>query len=53
MPRGKRLNVIGGVYHLFIRGIERKEIFKDDRDREEFLVFPIPWYPRILPKEKR
>ncbi|MFH1504063.1 MAG: transposase [Candidatus Omnitrophota bacterium] len=38
MPRGKRLNVIGGVYHLFTRGIERKEIFKDDTDREEFLT---------------
>jgi len=37
MPRGKRLNVIGGVYHLFTRGIERKEIFKDAADREEFL----------------
>lgn len=37
MPRGKRLNVIGGVYHLLTRGIERKEIFKDDTDRGEFL----------------
>ncbi|MDD3295790.1 MAG: transposase [Candidatus Omnitrophica bacterium] len=37
MPRNKRLNVIGGVYHVFTRGIERKEIFKDSTDREEFL----------------
>ena len=37
MPRTKRLNIAGGVYHLFTRGIERKEIFKDDKDREEFL----------------
>jgi putative transposase len=37
MPRGKRLNIIGGVYHLYTRGIERRRIFKDDIDREEFL----------------
>lgn len=37
MPRDKRLNVLGGVYHLYTRGIERKEIFRDDKDREEFL----------------
>jgi REP element-mobilizing transposase RayT len=37
MPRGKRLNILGGIYHLYTRGLERKEIFKDDRDREEFL----------------
>ncbi len=37
MPRGKRLNILGGVYHLYTRGIERKEIFKDNTDREEFL----------------
>ena len=37
MPRGKRLNIAGGVYHLYTRGIERKEIFKDNKDKEEFL----------------
>ena len=37
MPRGKRLNILGGIYHLYTRGIERKEIFKDNKDREEFL----------------
>ncbi len=37
MPRDKRLNIIGGIYHLYTRGIERKEIFKDNKDREEFL----------------
>ena len=38
MPRGKRLNIIGGVYHLYTRGIERRAIFKDDKDKEEFLA---------------
>lgn len=37
MPRDKRLNITGGVYHLYTRGIERKNIFKDDTDKEEFL----------------
>lgn len=37
MPRDKRLNILGGVYHVYTRGIERKEIFKDNTDKEEFL----------------
>ena len=37
MPRSKRINVTGGVYHVITRGIERREIFKDDTDRKEFL----------------
>lgn len=37
MPRDKRLNIAGGVYHVYTRGIERKAIFKDDNDRKEFL----------------
>lgn len=37
MPRNRRLKIEGGVYHVIIRGIERKEIFKDDNDRKEFL----------------
>ena len=37
MPRSRRLKIEGGVYHVITRGIERKEIFKDDTDRKEFL----------------
>lgn len=37
MPRDKRLEIPGAVYHVMSRGIERREIFKDDDDREEFL----------------
>lgn len=37
MPRSKRINISGGVYHVITRGIERKEIFKDAADRKEFL----------------
>ncbi|MCB4791209.1 MAG: transposase [Elusimicrobia bacterium] len=37
MPRQGRINIEGGIYHVIQRGIERREIFKDDADREEFL----------------
>ncbi|MFH1460773.1 MAG: transposase [Candidatus Omnitrophota bacterium] len=37
MPRQGRIHIEGGIYHVIQRGIERREIFKDDEDREEFL----------------
>jgi len=37
MPRHRRLEVEGGIYHVITRGIERRIIFKDDADREEFV----------------
>jgi len=37
MPRHKRLNYPGCIYHVVTRGIERRKIFRDDQDREEFL----------------
>lgn len=37
MPRHRRLEIPGAIYHVITRGIERREIFKDDMDREEFL----------------
>jgi REP element-mobilizing transposase RayT len=37
MPRAARLDAPGAVHHVIIRGIERRNIFKDDRDREELL----------------
>ncbi len=38
MPRRGRLHVVGGCYHVFGRGIERRYIFESDVDKEEFLV---------------
>jgi REP element-mobilizing transposase RayT len=32
-----RLDVPGGVYHVIARGNERKAVFRDDLDREEYL----------------
>lgn len=37
MPRHRRLEIAGGIYHVIARGLERRAIFKDDQDREEFL----------------
>lgn len=37
MPRGARLDVPGTLHHVMIRGIEGREIFHDDEDRENFI----------------
>jgi len=37
MPRQKRLDIPGQVYHIISRGIERRKIFRDYKDREEFI----------------
>lgn len=37
MARPLRIEFPGAVYHVTSRGNERKEIFKDDRDRKMFL----------------
>ncbi|MBN1823863.1 MAG: transposase [Endomicrobiales bacterium] len=37
MPRKGRISIEGGIYHVIQRGLERREIYKDDADREEFL----------------
>ena len=37
MPRGPRLDYPGALHHLIVRGIERRRIFRSDRDRQSFL----------------
>ncbi|MFH1379788.1 MAG: transposase [bacterium] len=37
MPRKPRLDIPGYLYHVIIRGIEKRLIFKDSRDYNEFL----------------
>ncbi|MGE5278951.1 MAG: REP-associated tyrosine transposase [Acidobacteriota bacterium] len=37
MARPPRLEVSGALYHVTARGNERRAIFRDDRDREEYL----------------
>ena len=37
MPRTARLDTPGLLHHIIIRGIERRRIFNDDKDRENFI----------------
>jgi hypothetical protein len=37
MPRRARIDAPGDLQHIVIRRIERKAIFKDDTDREDFI----------------
>jgi putative transposase len=37
MPRKSRIDAPGALHHIIARGIARKEIFKDDADRDNFL----------------
>ena len=37
MPRQSRIDAPGALHHVMIRGIERWDIFQDDKDRESFL----------------
>jgi len=37
MPRKSRIDTPGALHHIIARGIDRKNIFKDDKDRDDFL----------------
>ena len=37
MARKLRLHYEGAMYHVTVRGVERRIIFRDDRDRERFI----------------
>lgn len=37
MPRRARLDAPGALHHVIARGIERRRIFSDDADRQDFL----------------
>jgi len=36
MPRTARLDISGGLYHVIARGVERRNIFRSDRDCSDF-----------------
>ena len=38
MPRGPRLDAPGVLHHVMVRGIERRPLFRDDRDRRDFVA---------------
>ena len=37
MPRQSRIDTPGALHHIMIRGIEGKNIFKDNKDRDDFI----------------
>ena len=37
MPRGPRLDAPEALHHVIVRGLERRAIFRDARDRQAFL----------------
>ena len=37
MPRSARLDAPGVLHHVMIRGIERRDIFDDNKDRDNLL----------------
>jgi len=37
MPRKSRIDATGAIHHIIVRGIERRKIFLDDTDRNNFL----------------
>ena len=37
MPRKARIDTPGALHHIIVRGIERRNIFYDDLDRENFI----------------
>ena len=38
MPRLARLDAPGALHHIMIRGIERRDIFRDNRDRDDLIA---------------
>ncbi len=37
MPRQARIDAPGALHHIIVRGIERRKIFYDDKDRDNFV----------------
>ena len=37
MPRKARIDTSGAMHHIIVRGIERRRIFSDDQDRDNFV----------------
>jgi REP element-mobilizing transposase RayT len=37
MPRRSRIDAVGALHHIIVRGIDRKKIFENDLDRDQFV----------------
>jgi REP element-mobilizing transposase RayT len=38
MPRQARIDAPGALHHIIARGIKRGKIFRDDQDRDNFIL---------------
>jgi len=38
MPRQARIDTLGALHHIMVRGIEGQKIFRDNNDRDDFLT---------------
>ena len=38
MPRNSRIDAPGALHHIIIRGIEKRRIFENNADRNNFLL---------------
>jgi REP element-mobilizing transposase RayT len=37
MPRKARIDAPGALHHIIIRGIEKRQVFRDNKDRDQFI----------------
>jgi hypothetical protein len=37
MPRKSRIDAPGALHHIMVRGIERRKIVKDNKDKDNFV----------------
>ena len=37
MPRKSRIDAPGSLHHIIFKGLERRKIFRDNKDRDNFL----------------
>ncbi|MBT8363401.1 MAG: transposase, partial [Deltaproteobacteria bacterium] len=37
MPRKARIDAPGALHHIIIRGIEKRKIFEDNKDQNQFI----------------
>lgn len=44
MPRKAHIDAPGAIQHIICRGLERREIFRDDSDRDRFAG----WLGRVI-----
>jgi len=53
MPRQPRLDSPGRLHRVMARGMERTDIFRDDRDRETSETARASWCPQGAPRCRR